>query len=167
MVCFKNVDERVLLRVENMFGDLPGFRKRGFGRVLGYHSLGVLSIAPNLPKLFSTCTLGMNRFLQGWHHHHMQGGPKEKGVVCFPHVTLLPGLQFSLAGILGKPQTFYEASCTLENGLLSWFSVRLMLYRVSRAPFVPAVGVRSTYYNIFALISDCLFWYRAALDAEM
>eukprot|EP00752_Nemacystus_decipiens_P009021 g8052.t1 len=26
----------------------------------------------------------------------------------FPHVTLLPGLQFSLAGILGKPQTFYQ-----------------------------------------------------------
>eukprot|EP00903_Cladosiphon_okamuranus_P019883 g18275.t1 len=26
----------------------------------------------------------------------------------FPHVTFLPGLQFSLAGILGKPQTFYQ-----------------------------------------------------------
>ena len=25
-----------------------------------------------------------------------------------PHRTLLPGLQFSLAGILGKPETFYE-----------------------------------------------------------
>lgn len=25
-----------------------------------------------------------------------------------PHLAILPGLQFSLAGILGKPETFYQ-----------------------------------------------------------
>ncbi|CAM9102556.1 unnamed protein product, partial [Hapterophycus canaliculatus] len=49
----------------------------------------------------------MNRFLQGWDHCHMRGESANKA--GFRHVTLLPGLQFSLAGILGKPQTFYEA----------------------------------------------------------
>lgn len=28
--------------------------------------------------------------------------------VVFPHSTVLPGLQFSLAGIIGKPETFYQ-----------------------------------------------------------
>ncbi|CAM9784847.1 unnamed protein product, partial [Scytosiphon promiscuus] len=71
-------------------------------------------------------------FLQGWDHHHMraklngeegdeatQQSSKEPQsrrsdiFADFPHVTLLPGLQFSLAGILGKPQTFYEAGTPL------------------------------------------------------
>lgn len=26
----------------------------------------------------------------------------------FPHGTILPGLQFSLAGILGKPETYFQ-----------------------------------------------------------
>lgn len=33
----------------------------------------------------------------------------------FPHVTVLPGLQFSLAGMLGKPQTFYQAGTNLAS----------------------------------------------------
>ena len=41
-----------------------------------------------------------------------EGGkqPKTKREVQrkIPHMTLLPGLQFSLAGILGKPETFYD-----------------------------------------------------------
>ena len=39
------------------------------------------------------------------------GGPNPKPKPSgwdVPHLTILPGLQFSLAGILGKPETFYQ-----------------------------------------------------------
>lgn len=42
----------------------------------------------------------------------------------FPHVTLLPGLQFSLAGIIGKPQTFYQARAKSPR----WVHVLLSLF---------------------------------------
>ena len=47
--------------------------------------------------------------LQGW-----EGGNgkmalgKQNDPGKFPHRTVFPGLQFSLAGIIGKPETFYE-----------------------------------------------------------
>lgn len=31
----------------------------------------------------------------------------------FPHRTVLPGLQFSLAGVIGKPETFYSVPAVL------------------------------------------------------
>lgn len=48
----------------------------------------------------------LTRYLQGW---DVQGGivaPAELAS-AFPHSTLLPGLQFALAGIIGKPVAFY------------------------------------------------------------
>lgn len=45
------------------------------------------------------------RLLQGWDRASMKI-PSESPT-GFPHITLLPGLQFSLAGIIGKPETFY------------------------------------------------------------
>lgn len=29
-------------------------------------------------------------------------------LIRIPHSTILPGLQFSLAGVIGKPETFYQ-----------------------------------------------------------
>lgn len=37
-----------------------------------------------------------------------QGEQTEQRQIRIPHSTILPGLQFSLAGILGKPETFYD-----------------------------------------------------------
>lgn len=45
------------------------------------------------------------RFLQGWDAD--AGDEPNERSQWFPHTTLLPGLQFSLAGILGKPDEFY------------------------------------------------------------
>lgn len=48
------------------------------------------------------------RLLQGWD----AGSGMAPGITLvewiLPHRTILPGLQFILAGILGKPETFYE-----------------------------------------------------------
>lgn len=65
-----------------------------------------------------------NRLLQGWDHTDSDlrwnipvWGDRPMDVVStdkppekrrVPHSTMLPGLQFSLAGILGKPETFYQ-----------------------------------------------------------
>lgn len=46
-----------------------------------------------------------SRFLQGWDPDNVMR-PQEIGT-DFPHQTLLPGLQFVLAGIVGKPDTFF------------------------------------------------------------
>ncbi|CAM9923666.1 unnamed protein product, partial [Scytosiphon promiscuus] len=43
------------------------------------------------------------RVMQGWDHSPKQGITNG----YLPHLTILPGLQFSLAGIIGKPETFY------------------------------------------------------------
>lgn len=47
------------------------------------------------------------RFLQGWDAGE---GTKTGRLRAFsvPHETLLPGLQFTLAGIIGAPATYYE-----------------------------------------------------------
>lgn len=63
-----------------------------------------------LPResLYSAERIVFLRFLQGW-DDDMKNGP---GVPLpksgLPHRTLLPGLQFTLAGIIGKPAMFYE-----------------------------------------------------------
>ncbi|CAM9206588.1 unnamed protein product [Ectocarpus fasciculatus] len=54
-----------------------------------------------LPGSFMSFLL---RFLQGWDHPRS----KDHSVWYMPHLTILPGLQFSLAGILGKPETFFK-----------------------------------------------------------
>ncbi|CAM9252147.1 unnamed protein product, partial [Ectocarpus sp. 8 AP-2014] len=54
-----------------------------------------------LPGSFMSFLL---RFLQGWDHPRSN----DKSVWYIPHLTILPGLQFSLAGILGKPETFFK-----------------------------------------------------------
>lgn len=48
-----------------------------------------------------------SRFLQGWDAGE---GTKTGRLRAFsvPHETLLPGLQFTLAGIIGAPATYYE-----------------------------------------------------------
>ena len=80
------------------------------------------------------------RFLQGWNpgrdvttfgvQHNLEreksGARLKKGDVSnekeekqlpawndFPRCTILPGLQFLLAGIIGKPETFYEVPAIL------------------------------------------------------
>lgn len=47
------------------------------------------------------------RFLQGWTRidDNTDGGP---GWMVLPHTTILPGLQFTLAGMIGKPSFYYE-----------------------------------------------------------
>lgn len=47
------------------------------------------------------------RFLQGWENGD-EIGIQRSEYPTLPHVTLLPGLQFLLAGIIGKPSAFYE-----------------------------------------------------------
>lgn len=67
-----------------------------------------------------------HRLLQGWDHQDSSlqwnipvkgdapppegstDGTKVRKQRKVPHSTMLPGLQFSLAGILGKPETFYQ-----------------------------------------------------------
>lgn len=45
------------------------------------------------------------RLLQGWYFRDFDRDGKQW---IFPHITIIPGLQFSLAGIVGKPETFYD-----------------------------------------------------------
>lgn len=50
----------------------------------------------------------VRRFLQGWDEDIRRGPGTPPPKTILPHRTILPGLQFTLAGILGKPATFYE-----------------------------------------------------------
>lgn len=52
---------------------------------------------------------GINRQASSRHQTYCPGFLADLDWSRFPHVTFLPGLQFSLAGMLGKPQTFYQA----------------------------------------------------------
>lgn len=79
-------------------------------------------VAKKSLEIVEDCTLCLhtNRFLQGWDHTHSKlkwnfpsrprSEEKEDGDLprSIPHYTVLPGLQFSLAGVLGKPETFYQ-----------------------------------------------------------
>lgn len=50
------------------------------------------------------------RFLQGWTWECGMLYDKKIELLqwTFPHQTLLPGLQFSLAGLIGKPDVFFD-----------------------------------------------------------
>ena len=58
----------------------------------------------NLTGAFACLVLAS--FLQGWDVEDGIVAPAELAS-SFPHSTLLPGLQFTLAGIIGKPVAFY------------------------------------------------------------
>lgn len=51
-----------------------------------------------------------NRILQGWKSCSLAMGSvrdKESSFFYFPHTSLIPGLQFSMAGIVGRPEEFF------------------------------------------------------------
>lgn len=66
-----------------------------------------------IPPIFSLTFKHVldSRFLQGFVTDEVVpdegGGATRFRAFRVPHVTLLPGLQFSLAGIIGAPATFY------------------------------------------------------------
>lgn len=99
--------------------------------------LHVDTISSSTPKSFKTFSVvprSNTRLLQGWDHTDSDlkwnipvkwnsvvkedsppaggFGAEPKSTMLqrrtVPHSTVLPGLQFSLAGILGKPETFYQ-----------------------------------------------------------
>lgn len=66
----------------------------------------------NMPR--SAVNLELKRFVLSLHRFLQGVSVDDTNEVCtgrvsrsIPHTTLLPGLQFSLAGIVGKPETFY------------------------------------------------------------
>lgn len=50
-----------------------------------------------------------NRFLQGWDRGD-ETGERQSKLSRIPHKTLLPGLQFILAGIIGRPTSFFKVT---------------------------------------------------------
>ena len=70
----------------------------------------------------------------------------------FPHVTLLPGLQFSLAGIIGKPQTFYQARAKSPR----WVHVLLSLF-LARSVFRFPVTFRRPRAHLRCLLVISMF----------
>lgn len=50
----------------------------------------------------------MNDALNDDHGRNKKKGGKTLDRNSFPRSTILPGLQFLLAGVIGKPETFYE-----------------------------------------------------------
>ncbi|CAM9276872.1 unnamed protein product [Scytosiphon promiscuus] len=69
------------------------------------------------------------RFLQGWGEGRNGisiRGKNAKSLRWFivPHLTLLPGLQFTLAGVIGVPARFYEVPA------IRWFYGVLSYMRV-------------------------------------
>lgn len=50
------------------------------------------------------------RMLQGWDTYDETGRPGAPDTSKMPHTTLLPGLQFLVARIVGKPAMFYSVA---------------------------------------------------------
>ncbi|CAN0376362.1 unnamed protein product, partial [Ascophyllum nodosum] len=115
------------------------------------------------PEAWDTFLL---RFLQGWNpgrdvttfgvQHNLEreksGARLKKGDVSnekeekqlpawndFPRCTILPGLQFLLAGIIGKPETFYEVPAIL-------FTFELFSYLIMLALFCSSVVLEESDY---------------------
>ncbi|CAM9260310.1 unnamed protein product, partial [Hapterophycus canaliculatus] len=79
-----------------------------------------------------------DRFLQGWGEGRddiSSDGKNDQIVRWFgvPHLTLLPGLQFTLAGIIGVPARFYEVPA------IRWFYGVLSYMQVDTPYFAPAM----------------------------
>ncbi|CAM9566354.1 unnamed protein product, partial [Ascophyllum nodosum] len=65
---------------------------------------------------------GLLRFLQGWDRVRGILAPAELAT-AFPHSTLLPGLQFTLAGIVGNPVTFVVPAVRFMFELMSYIAM--------------------------------------------
>eukprot|EP00903_Cladosiphon_okamuranus_P014655 g13588.t2 len=108
------------------------------------------------------------RLLQGWDHTdstEKRNVPKlwnQKDTyeklwkVNFPHLTVLPGLQFTLAGVLGKPETFYQVP--VIRFIFEFFSYLVMLalfcssVLLKKHNFVPANEI------IFYVFTAGMLW---------
>lgn len=86
-------------------GDLSSSPRNALGseKLVTIRSLVCLSAVP-----IGLLVLLLRRFQQGVSMDDAELVSPERTPRVFPHTTLLPGLQFSLAGIVGKPDTFYS-----------------------------------------------------------